>query len=85
MNDIAVPEEFLIIGAGLELTSNGVRLKNKVTNDDIKKYMKKVNLPLIYDNEPQEFEYYKLEDGAWVLIKQPPLNPQLVHILLHGV
>lgn len=77
-----LPEEFIIIGAALEYTQNGVRLKHKVTNDDINRYKRTMKFQVEYDEEQKDFEYFKWEDSAWSMIKQPPLNPQLVQILV---
>ena len=84
MNDMAIPEEFIIIGAALTQKGRGVSMKRTVTNDDINAYKRRVYFPVIYDDS-QEFEYCKFENGVWNIIKQPPLPPQLVHILLNGV
>ena len=77
-----LPEEFIIIGAALEVTPQGARLKNKVTNDDINRYRRTIKFQIDYDEEQKDFEYFKWEDSAWLMIKQPPLTPQLVQILV---
>ena len=77
-----LPEEFIIIGAALEVTPQGARLKNKVTNSDINRYRRVMKFQIEFDEEPKDFEFFKLVDNEWVMIKQPPLNPQIVQLLV---
>ena len=46
-----LPEEFIIIGAALEVTPQGARLKNTVTNSDINRYRRVMKFQIEFDEE----------------------------------
>ena len=75
-----IPEEYVIIGAAIEPTNGGVRLKDKVHVDDVGKFKKKLKFPIEYYED--EYKFCKLEGDYWKIEGQPPITPQLVQALL---
>ncbi len=83
MRELFIPEEFIIIGAALELDGNDVRLNNHVSLHQIKQYLKILSLPITYDEEPK-FTYVKESGDGYDIINTPPLSPQIISILMQG-
>ena len=78
-----IPEEFVIIGAALQRVGNSVALKKRVTSQEVKDYMNKLNTPIEYYED--EYKFCKLDsEGTWVIEGSPPLSPPIVQLLLNA-
>lgn len=74
MVEFFLPEEFIVIGTSLKLH------KKTVTIDEIHDYMKKLSVPIEYEDKP--FKYVTInEDNTFTVSDNIPINPSIQQLL----
>ncbi len=75
MNELFIPEEFLIIGTAIKLQ------KNTVTVEEIKEYMNRCTFNIEYNDSPYKFCVYNENDKTYKVNYKLKIHPYILNIL----
>lgn len=75
MNELFIPEEFLIIGTAIKLQ------KNTVTIEEIKEYMDRCSYNIEYSDSPYKFCIYNENNKTYKVNSKLKIHPYILNIL----